>query len=453
LRDKSLNRTAQGFGETTNKKVTHEDTKSAYSFEIFGSNRENNPTHLIREKSINGDKVKAIQKRMKELVHNYLVENKEERKNEKDNKTGFFQKKIKKIEQVQNDDADNFSIQGIIKKLKSAQKTLHLNLVARYQSMVKFWEKTYLFRYSLVDYKRKKTFAQKKYLISKQEKNLIEMENLYGKRQAGFLRGTYMRESRSKYDQWEKRYNALQAKIDREIKTSEEQMFRNSFKYIGHFLHSDEDVSLSSLGRAGEGGRIGFDNVGQRQVFHYLLNALEVADLLASETACWVAAVEPFVGPKFQQQHVDAIRLMLDLLLEIFRTRVKHEDLLAVLQTEDKRVLAIMKRKVVLVPELVDHWYRNSTENQLLEIKVASLFSSFYHLSGNVEKSYILLAKAYTSNKKVEVVYSGSREVYGVVHFLSKDTDYLEFFPQLSENRPRNFNGEKMLPEVEVLLH
>lgn len=389
---------------STLRKETHEDTKSGYSFEVYGSDPRKEANRLIRQDSFNDDKVKVVQQQMKKLIKNFLVENKDDIEKERATRAGFFQKKSKKTGQIvkQIDTSEDVFFQGVLKKMKAAQITLHQNLSARYQSMVKFWEKNYLFRYSIVDYRRRKTFAQKKHLISRQEKNLIEMENLYGKRQAGFLRGTYMRESRSKYDQWEKRYTILQENIDRDIKVSEEKMFKNSFSYLVHFLYSDDPLSLVTLGKVDEKMNIGYDNIGNRQVFHYLMNALEISDLIVSETSYWLSIVEPYVGSKFQQQHIDTIRQMLDLLLQIFRTRVTYEELLDGLQTENNRVYSIMKKKIILVPEYIDDWYLKSTENQLLEIKMVSLFSSFYHLSGNIEKSYILQAKAYSHNKKVK---------------------------------------------------
>jgi hypothetical protein len=403
LREVSLNRTLQGRTDPSARKQTLEDTRSGMSFDLYASPDNKLVAPLIPAKSSQQNKVKLLEGKLKEVVKKFLVEEKEMRKTQQNTKTGFFQKKLKQTDQKAKaaEITEDLTIQDLVKKMKGAQKTLYVNLVARYQSMVKYWEKAYIFRYRIADFRRGKNYNQKKYLISKQEKHLIEMENLYGKRQAAFLRGTYMKKSRSNYREWEKKYKFMQAKIDMDIKTSEEKMFKNTFKFIQAFLYSDEDLSMINLKEDPIKKKIGYDNVGQRHLMHYMLNALEICDLIVSETCYWIGLVEQYVGPKFEQQHIDSIRSMLDVLLSIFRTRAKHEDLLGILQTHDKRVWTIMQEKSHLVPDLIDEWFLNCTENELLEIKMASLFSAFYKLSGNIEKSYMLMARAYKENKKV----------------------------------------------------
>lgn len=407
-----MNRTYGVIGEHTTKREALDDTTSAYSFDVYASQRDAaNP--LVRENSEHGDKAKAINLKMKDIVQNYLAQDRAEKATGDRKKNGFFQKKTKRTDRTIRavETVDDLSIQNIVKKMKSAKKRLHQNLVTRYQSMVKYWERAYLFRFRIVEFRENKAYAKKRYLIDNQEKNLSEMENLYGKRQATYLRGTYMRESKAKYQQWEKNFKALQAKIEKEIKSSEEKMFKNCFKYVPNLLYADDNLSLTTLEKEKTDQRIGYDNVGQRHLFHYMTNAMEICDLVVSETTYWISEVEQYVGAKFEQQHIDVIRQMLDLLLEIFRTRVKDEELVSILQKVDPnsgkkveiKVHTIMLDKIKLVPVLVDEWLRECIEYKLLEIKVASLFSNFYQLSGNIEKSYILMTKAYKHNKKVMV--------------------------------------------------
>lgn len=286
---------------------------------------------------------------------------------------------------------------------------------------------------------------QKRALVDKQEKNLQEMKDLYGKRTANFLRGPIMEERKEQFQRWERNNEEYKRQQDREIEESETQMFLNSFSFAKHYLARNEDLSLISLHKYLQGPRLGYDNVGMRHWLHYQLNFLEIVDLIITECSTAMKKIMPFLESRFQKSCAELIRAMLHELLLLFNCRVTEvevsnslplpsEDSLlreAVddqmrknwhkLTREDKyklipkktleevrelhRVLQkahhIMLKKISIITETVSQQFKKKIETQLVDLKIAWMYSKFYGLIGNWEKSYVLLSRAYRESKGV----------------------------------------------------
>ena len=253
------------------------------------------------------------------------------------------------------------------------------------------------------------------------------MESLYGKRTAAFLRGTYIKESRERYSIWESKYKQKLENMDREIKITEESMFCNSFDYLKAFLNSNFDVSLITLKSLQRLGRIGFDNIGNRHLNSYMLNYVEISNTIIRQVVYWIAIIDPYLGPKYEQQHIELIRLLLDKLLSLFKNPVTKADLESSAKHIDDRVSRMMQGKLSKIIRLVDGHYQGMVYSQLAELKVASMFKAYYSHIGNEEKSFMLMSKAYLQCKSALSKYVSLFAVYRRLrHILGSYFDEIE---------------------------
>jgi hypothetical protein len=269
--------------------------------------------------------------------------------------------------------------------------------MARYEALIIYLKRGCQFRYNILDANRNKTFTLKQNLLSKQEKNLIEMETLYGKRTAAYLRGELMRESKKKYVEWEKRYKLKQEMLDQEVKDTEVKMLINSLYFVKKYLISNEPISLITMKvkQNTSKSKIGYDNVGNMKFLPYFLLFTEIIDLLNEASFHWISLIEPYLGSKYQQQHVELVRSLLDKLLAIHKGSVKIEDLLQFADCTDSRVRQIIKSQIPIIHGQIESFYKRRTDTMLTELKIAWMYSQYYNYIGNEEKAYMLLSKAY----------------------------------------------------------
>jgi len=116
-------------------------------------------------------------------------------------------------------------------------------MLQRYLSIAEYWHREYILRFKILFHKTKMLHNQKRALVDKQEKNLQEMKDLYGKRTANFLRGPIMEERKEQFQRWERNNEEYKRQQDREIEESETQMFLNSFSFAKHYLARNEDLN------------------------------------------------------------------------------------------------------------------------------------------------------------------------------------------------------------------
>ena len=365
-----------------------------------------------------------------------------QQKDQQQQSQGFFKAKKQKAlaeARLKEIESEESNIKLIIKDIILLQPKLETALFNRFLRIAQLMQANFLFRYKLLGATLQKEYTSRRVRMERLEKNFVQMESVYGKRMATFLRWKVTKEAKDQHQKWEKQIAEYKQQQDLEIENTELMMFLNTFNFSEAFLRSDDLISLTSLESASlmKRNRMGFDNVGMETWFQYIMNFREIINILVTKCQEIVLIVEPFVGPRFQKAHSDLIRGLLEGLVGLLNQRITSTKVAGALKTSNPKVADIMTRMVPIIVKEINKNLEKSLEMNLLELKVANIHAKYYTLIQNREKAYVLLFKAFKQMKS-------SLEKYVRVF-----TQYVRLFPILKEY----LYDKKRLKEIEKVDH
>ena len=320
-------------------------------------------------------------------------------------------------------ESEEESMKAILLEITQCSKAVQQSIVQLYFSMAQYWQTSYEFRYRVLDAKTNFVYEKMKRVIQRQEKNLLKMEEEYGKRTAARLRGAMINKRKQDFLRWEKENNEFKLQKNIEIEQSEERMFVNSFIYSKKFLSCKQTVSLTHLVEI-QADKLpkmrAYDNMGFKSWYHYQINFEEIAETILAQVAESIQKIEPFLDKRFQKSCADLLKGMLDSTLKMLRCRVNPKDLLAMLPSTSPKIAKIMKDKVSLLTETVDAFLVQTVAYKLTDLKLAFMYSQYFRLIENLEKSYFLLNKAFRESRPA------------VEKYIQLFAEYRRFYPSMS---------------------
>jgi len=384
-----------------------------------------NPADFVQPKTLYLDdyleNIKNLNKKAAEYSENILKNFLKEEK-----KKSFFKTKTRPVYQdkrpkeIENEEE---SMKLILFDITQSSKSVHIAIIQRYYSIAQYWQSSYEFRYRVLDAKTNFVYEKMKRVIQRQEKILQKMEEEYGKRTAARLRGAIINKRKQDFLRWEKENNEFKLQKNIEIEQSEERMFVNSFIYSKKYLSCKQTVSLMNLAeiKADKLPKMrAYDNMGFKSWYHYQINFEEISQIILSNVTGSIQKIEPFLGKRFQKSCADLLKGMLDSTLKILRCRMKPKDLLAMLPATSHKISSIMNNKISLLTDTVDAFLVQTVIYKLTDLKLAFMYSQYFKLIENLEKSYFILNKAFRESRSA------------VEKYLQLFMEYRRFYPSMN---------------------